>query len=451
MLKRLLCILISIVFLVLLTAIPISAYTPTNFEVSAEGAMLVNLDSGDILYKKNIDKKLYPASLTKLMTALILYESTNDLDSETITVSENALKILQGTGSSVGGLKAGETLTVRQMLNVLLISSANDGANAIAEHISGTIDGFVEKMNTKAQELGMNNTSYANPHGLHDENHYTTVNDMYLLSKAFLSVDLLKEISYTTKYKLPATNLSSAKTFTTTNLLMLNNGMKCDADKYKGQAYYYRYGKGVKTGYTDKAGRCLISTASKNGYNYLCIIMNSPVKDDSGKNIRIEFGDSKALYEWAFKDFEYKNVMSNGEIIGEAKVELSMETDHVSACPSEGLSAIVPKALDSSSVSTEIRWYKESYDAPIKKGDILGECDVIYAGEVIDTVTLVATSDIDRNMLLYAARSVKRFFSNRIVMIILLIILAIAALVTIIFVAICMIINSPKKRRRRRY
>ena len=298
----------------------------------------------------------------------------------------------------------------------------------------------------------MTGTHFANAHGLNDPDHYTTAGDMALLTKKFLSVDVLKEVCYTTKYKLPATNLSKERTYTTTNLLMLNNGQKCNAEKYKNQPYYYKYAQGVKTGYTDPAGRCLISTATKNGYTYMCVLMNSPVYDGVGNKIRIEFGDTKALYEWAFNDFEYKTVLNGGDIIGEAPVDLSWDTDFVSVSPSESLSAVVPKVADTSTVSVDIHWYKESFDAPIKKGDILGECDVSYAGEKLGTVTLAATKDVERSSIMYAARGTKRFFAKLFRSIPFLIVVAVLLIAIAVFIIICVVINSPKnKKKRRRY
>ncbi len=451
MFKKIFCFIFVLTLLTAIVVPTVSAYTPTNFNVDAEGAMLVNTDTGDILFSKNVDKKLYPASLTKLMTALVLYESCPDLDGQKITVSEYAINSLQGTDSSTGGLKVGEELTVRQILYVLLLSSANEGANAIAEHVAGSIEAFCEKMNAKADALGMTGTHYANAHGLHDLEHYTTVSDMYKLTTAFLEVDLLKEICYSTKYTLEATNKNPARTLTTTNYLLLNNGQKCTATKYKGQSYYYKYAKGVKTGYTDPAGRCLITTASKNGYNYMCILMNSPVYAENGRTkIRIEFGDTKALYEWAFNEFEYKTVLETDRIIGEAPVDLAWDTDFVSVVPSEKLSAIVPKVADSSTISMEIDWYKETYDAPIKKGDKLGQCNLIYAGEVLGTVTLEASQDVERSTLMYIGRSVKNFssavFSSKLFLVFLMLIIAIIA----IFIISLIILNSPKHKRRKK-
>lgn len=449
MAKKIFCIAFIIILIFSVAVVPASAFVPTNFEIAAEGALLVNLDTEDVIYAKNIDERLYPASLTKIMTALVLYENTSDLDDETITISEYAVKSLDGTDSSTGGLKIGEVLTVRQMLYVLLLSSANEGANAIAEHVSGDVDTFVELMNTKAQELGMVGTHYANAHGLHDDDHYTTVRDMYILSKKFLSIDALKEVSFTTTYTLEATNKNNKRKLSSTNLLLLNNGQKCTAEKYKNQAYYYKYAKGLKTGYTDKAGRCLISTASKNGYNYLCIVMKCPVYDDNNRKIRVEFGDTKALYEWAFNEFEYKQILNANQIIGEAPVELSWDTDFVSVCPIDNISAIIPKVADDSTINYTINWSKEVYSAPIKRGEVLGTCDIIYAGEILDSVTVVAAQDVERSTLIFLITSIKNFFQTVFGSVPFLIVLGVIGLAILIFIITCVIINAPRRRRRR--
>lgn len=454
MFKKIIAILLILMTLFATLTVTSSAYVPSSFEISAEGAILANYDTGDIIYSKNADKKLYPASLTKLMTALLLYENTQDLDNEQLTVSEYALNILLGTDSSVGGLIAGEVLTARQMLYVLLLKSGNDSANVIAEHVAGNIVSFVEKMNKRAQELGMTSTHFANAHGLHDTEHYTTPNDMLILTRYVLSIDTLKEICYTSKYKLPATNKSGPRSLNTTNLLLLNDGQKCTHEMYKNQPYYYRYAHGVKTGYTDPAGRCLISTASKNGYTYICIVMNCPVYDEMGKKIFLHFGDSKALYEWAFNDFHYQTVLKTSTIVAEAPVTMSWDADFVSATVQEDVSAIVPKASDASTLNIEVRWDKESFSAPIKKGDRLGECDIIYAGENLGTATLVASSDVKRNGVLFVMESIKNFTITVFGSAIFWIIFAVIAVLVAGFFIACMIINAPtyhrKKRRRRK-
>lgn len=450
---KIFCIIFCVVIMMSCVVMPTFAYTPTNFDVEAEGALLINPDTDDCIYSKNADKRLYPASLTKLMTALLLYENTSDLDGEILTVSEKAIKLLQGTDSSIGGLKVGEQVTARQMLYILLLSSANDGANVIAEHVSGTIEAFVALMNKRASELGMANTHFMNAHGLHNTEHYTTVNDMYLLTKKFLTIPVLKEVAYSVKYEMPATNMSSARIYTTTNFLLLNNGQKCTAEKYKNQPYYYKYANGIKTGYTDPAGRCLISTATKEGMTYVCILMNSPVyENEQSKNnkIRVEFGDTKALYEWAFNEFEYKTVLQGGEIIGEAPVDLAWDIDFVSVSAKQSLSAIVPKVADSSTVSTVIRWYSDVYDAPIKKGDEVGECDVIFAGQVLGTVKLVASQNIERSNTMFLISKIQQGFNAVIHSVAFYVIAGIVVLFVLVFVITCVVINMPKKRKKKR-
>ncbi len=431
-------------FLILILAfsvfcVPVGAYQLSGFEVRAEGVLLASLDTGDILYTKNADKKLYPASLTKIMTALLVIEKTSDLDSEIITISESSIKALEGTDSSIGGLKAGEQITARQALYFLLMSSANECANAIAEHYGGSIYDFVGMMNTRADELGMTDTHFANAHGLHDVEHYTTVNDIYTLVKHALSFDVFKEVTSTTRYKMPATNMQQARTLVTTNFLQ-------DKNNAMASSYYYKYASGVKTGYTDEAGRCLVSTASKDGYNYVCILMKSTVYDAARNKVRYEFPDSIALYDWAFKNFEYKTVVDAETPVAEAKVELCWDNDHVSLLLEGGLSAILPKEADSSTVQIKANPYKDSFDAPIKKGEVLGTADIVYAGETLGTVNLVAADSREANFVLKALRWLKNAFTSTAFKLI----VAIIVLIIVGFILTVVFMNRGRKKRKRR-
>ncbi len=438
--KRIFSFIFCIILIFSVFSVSASAYQLSGFEVSAEGALIASLDTGDVLYKKNTDKRLYPASLTKIMTAVLVLENTDNLDSEIITVSYDAIHDLDGTGSSMGGLIEGEQITARQALYFLLMKSANEGSNAVAEHYGGSISGFVGMMNEKAKELGMNGTHYANAHGLHDKEHYTTVADMYTLIKHALSFPEFKEITSTTRYTVPATNKSGERLLATTVFLQ-------DRHNAASPSYYYPYAAGIKTGYTDEAGRCLISTASKGGYNYVCILMNSTVRNANGALVRYEFGDSKALYEWAFNNFEYKTVVDENAPVAEAKVNLCWDQDYVPLLLEGGLSAILPKDADSSTVQIKTEPYKKSFDAPIKKGEVLGTAEISYAGEVLGTVNLVAGETLKANFILKAMRSIKRAFtSSTFKIIVVLVILAIIAFIlTIVFM------NRKRRSRRGRY
>ncbi len=410
------------------------AFTPTNFEISAEGVYLVNLDTDRVIYAKNEEQRLYPASLTKMMTSLLLIENTSDLDNETVTVSANAINSLLGTGSSMGGLRSGEVVTVREMTYVLMMASANEAANAIAEHVGGSIEAFVAMMNARAAELGMTGTHFMNAHGLHDEEHYTTPRDIYLLMREVYKNSFLKEVIGTRRHTAPATNKNSQRLLVTTNMLIDGS-----------TSYYYKYATGGKTGYTDEAGRCLASFAEKDGFTYACVIMNSPVWAPSGYLARFEYGYTEDLFEWAFTDFEYKTVVNQTDVVGEVNVELAWEIDHVTVRPANDYSSLLPKAADTSTVTLDITYTAETIDAPVSAGQILGKADIMYAGEKLGKVDLVATTDIEKNQWLAIWRSVKQFTQGTVFKVIIGVIVA----GILAFIIACVVLNSKRRRRRR--
>lgn len=435
MIKKLFSSVLIICLLLSVFSVSASAFTPTSFEVRAESAMLISLDTGESLYEKDIDTKRYPASLTKIMTAVLFLENVNDLDGETIEVSDNAVTSLLGTDSSVGGLKIGERFTARNLLYLLLMSSANDAAVAIAEYVSGSESAFVQLMNEKAAELKMNNTHFVNPHGLYNENHYTTVRDISKLARYAMNNTVFAEVVSTARYKLPATNMSEERTLSTTNYLI---------DPSVPQ-YFYKYAEGVKTGYTDEAGRCFVGAAKKDGYSYLCVLMKSPVYNDKKQYVRFEFDDAQKLLDWAFTDFDYKTVLEKGETVGEAKVNLAWNTDFVTVVAKDGVSSVLPKNADLSTVSLKMNLDKKSFDATVEKGEKLGTISVVYAGETLGTVDAVAASTVKRNGILYAGRVVKNIVTSTAMKIVFGLLIA----AVIVFLIACKWLNRNRKKRNR--
>lgn len=415
-----------------------TAYEPDTFTVRAEGCVLASLDTGELLYQKNENKRLYPASLTKIMTATVVLDTANDLN-EVVTAGESAIAILQGTDSSTMGLQAGEQLSVLNLLYTLLVHSANDAANILAEHFgNGSIAEFVEKMNQKAAELGMQNTHYVNAHGLHDENHYTTPYDMYLLTRYALKNETFKKIVETVRYTLPATNKHGQRILATTNFLQDANSVTPE--------YFYKYAGGVKTGYTDEAGRCLVSTATKNGETYLCVLMKSPVTNEKGVKVRYEFPDSKNLYEWAFKNFEYRQIYDTSTPVGECPVALSAENDHVAVLLAESVNATLPKNADNSTVEVELHFNEGGVQAPVSKGQKLGTATVKYAGQELATVDVVAMNEVQRSTMLYIIQVLTDFLHSPTLKLI----LTVLAVFIILLVAYCLWLNRHRKKRRRR-
>ena len=419
-----------ILIFLLIFSIPASAYQISGFELHCEAAMLISLDTGDVLFSKNADKKMYPASLAKIMSAIVMIENISDMEKEEIPYTESANNKILGTGSVVLGLKIGEKMKAKDALYALLMSSCGDVAYAISEYVGGTTQGFVDKMNAKAAELGLSGTHFTNPVGLHDDELYSTANDIAVMTQYAFKYDIFKKIISSTSYKLSATNMSKERTIVSTNMLITPSS-----------SVYYQYATGGKTGFTDEAGRCLMSTAQYEGDNYLAIVLNTKTINGT----RYEFIDSANLFRWAFTGFEYKTVLDSATPIVEAPVELSMETDFVSLCLEGGLNALLPKSADSSTIKFETHLAKESFDAPIKQGEVMGTADIYYAEEKIGTLNLVASKSVKRSGILVIFRALKRFFTSTF-MIVLYVIIVIAIL---IFVALTIRLNSNRKRRRK--
>lgn len=424
------CIIISSFF-----ALSASAYEITGVDIRSDAALLASYDTKEIIYSKNADKKMYPASLTKIMTALVVLRETEDLDAEKITVSADALRLISGTGSTVSGLLEGEIISAREALSCLLITSGGDVAYAIAEHYGGTTEGFVEKMNALASELKMTGTHFANPHGLHDDNHYTTANDLLKVTLAAMEYDSFNQIVSVTRYKMPATNLHDERLLVTTNFL-----------QDPSTAYYYKYASGIKTGFTEKAGRCLVTTATKNGYTYICILLGSPWKIESGEGVRYEFPDSKNIYEWAFSNLEYKTALTDENAVCEIEVTNSFDTDHIALFPERDIAAILPKGADESTISVKAKPNSEKVKAPIEKGEVLGVAEIYYAGEKKGEVNLISNEEVKESNILTVLASIGRFFTSKFFKAFCVIIL----MIVVLFIMYVVYLNRKREKRKRR-
>lgn len=266
-----------------------SASYPVPPDIESGNCILMDADTGIVLYEKNSDEKCYPASVTKLMTALLVVENCNLND--TLTVSANAVSSVK-YGDANAALKKGEEFTVEQALNIMLIKSANDMAYALGEHVGGSIANFANMMNKRAAELGCTDTHFSNASGLTDVNHYTTAHDMALICRAVInSPAIMNAISYTKSYSVPPTNLTSE-----TRYYRLSHSMVTGK-------YLYEYCLGGKTGYTDAAGNTLATFAGKDGLRLICIVFNST--DDQ------RYIDTTALFEYAFNNFHRMNIVKN--------------------------------------------------------------------------------------------------------------------------------------------
>ncbi|NLV86003.1 MAG: D-alanyl-D-alanine carboxypeptidase, partial [Clostridiales bacterium] len=386
--------------------------------------MLVDTVSGNVIYSKNEDSQIYPASLTKIMTVLLAIEAVERGEvalTDYVTASGNISYDLIDDGSTAG-IVAGETMTLENLLYCAMIASANEACNIIAEHISGSIPSFVERMNTRAAELGCTGTNFANTHGLPNSNHYTTASDFSLIAMAAVSNPLFMQICNTVSWVIPATNESDERVLSNTNGLINK-----DSTHYPG--YYYEPAAGVKTGYTDAAGYCLISTATKNGMTFLGVVMGAKATDKGGGNFEFgHFSESIKLYNWVFDNYSYRDILKITALVAEVPVEMGSDAGLVSLHPQSAVKALLPNDEDIESYEQKITIYsqeegKELY-APVEAGEVLGEITIERDGIIYGSSQLVASSSVSLSYGKYIKSQIGKTLKNPIVIIAIIIVLA---------------------------
>lgn len=378
-------------------------------EPACKAALLMDAETGTVLYSFHGDDKNYPASITKIMTALLTLEAVErgelTLD-QAVTVPEGFDVDLELGGTSQN-LKVGEALSVHDLLYCALVASANDACNALATAVAGDVPSFVSQMNHRAEKLGLTGTHYVNAHGLHDEAHYTTAHDIAVLTRLALEHETFAEIVSTKSYTVPPTNLTGERRFSSTNALLL--------PIYDGR-YVYTRAIGVKTGTTNAAGKCLASAAKKGERTLICVVLGAEdVEDESGKRTRMVFTESKRLLEWGFDTFADRTLLDASTPLAEVGVTLSTDVTAVAVKPRSAITGILPKDLEPAEFQRDVTLYADSVEAPVEAGQELGEVTVRNGDRVYGTVKLVAVAGAQRSELLSNLKAVKDFFANPLV------------------------------------
>lgn len=378
---------------------------PNSVKTTSDSILLVNMDTGQVVFEKDATSKRYPASTTKIMTYIIAVENIDDLNVK-IPIKKSVIEVLENTGSSLANVAehVGESMTAIDLLYSMMVPSGNDAALVLADYVGGgDVSKFVDMMNEKAKDLGCENTHFENPDGLHDDNHYTTAYDLYKISTYALTLPKFAEITNTTLYYCEGDNVP----LVTTNYLI---------DQNNGGEYYYMYAKGIKTGTTDQAGRCLVTTASADGYSYMAVLLHSPYKEGVTEDYGT-FTDAADLFRWALTQLELKNIATSKTPICEEKVNLAWGKNSVSLVPQTDFSAIVPKNADEKNIITEVD-VPESVDAPLDKNSIVGTATIYYqdsdTGEKqeITKVNLVSSEKIERSGFLFVLSVIGTLFQS---------------------------------------
>ena len=367
--KKAACLILTIISAVCLGKVDVKAadYWPDAPETLSPSVILMEESTGTILYEKNMDEAHYPASITKIMTTLLALENGNL--SDMVTFSDDAINNTEGSGIA---RDYGEQMTLEQCLYGVMLESANECAYAVAEHVGGTVENFVDMMNAKAKELGCTNTHFANPHGLQDENHYTTAHDMALIAQAAYQNETFRIIIGTKMYTIPPTNKHAEET-----VLRNHHDMLCTYHNAN-RKYLYPYCVGGKTGYTATANSTLVTYAEKDGMTLICVVMNTQSPN--------QFIDTVNLFDYAFDNFQVLNVAENDtDYSAEATVD-NGNLNNIAPFVELDKDAVIvlPKTAEFSDTSSSVE-YNDS------DPEIAGSITYTYAGRNVGKADIKTT------------------------------------------------------------
>ena len=376
---------IIIIITLIATFIPIAVFAQDALTIEAPNGILIDYETGKVLFDKNAHRQAYPASTTKVMTAVLTLENADLNDKVTIDYD------LYVDGSSMFLLK-GESFTVEELLRALLTKSANDCAEALAIHISGSVEKFVEMMNKRARELGALNTNFVNPHGLTDPDHVTTAYDLAMIAKHAMTFDIFREIVSTTMLSLPATEQTpETRIYRNTNKFLWAKG-GANTMVYNGQYTDFKYDiiDGIKTGYTGEAKYCLISTGVKNDYRVISVVLGA-------ENECMLYRDSRSLIDYGHNNFKLVQLSSkdspqlsidikNGK---DTNLDLLIKTDKFVVLPiNKNVNDIVENII----VDKDVK-------APVSRGQVLGRVAYFSDNKSIGEVDLIAKNDVEKKAL----------------------------------------------------
>ena len=346
-------------------------------QILVPSAILVETNTNQILYEKNAYQRMYPASTTKIMTAILTIENC-DLN-ENVTVPYSAISDIPD-GYAIANLKVGEVLTVEQLLNLTLIESANDAANVLAEYIAGSEESFASMMNTKAIEIGCKDTNFISSYGRHYENHYSTAYDLYLIAKYAMQNDIFRNIVRKSLYVVYPTNMTE----TERKVENTNRFLNTSSDFYDKRVI------GIKTGFTTPAGNCLVSCATENDIEVICVVLGGGLYNE---NIPYQqYISSRELFNYTFENYSYKKLCLQNDYFDTIQVENATdETKNLKLLVDMGITAFVKNSEQEITPQVELN---ENILAPIKAGDILGTISYDISG-INYTANLIAANNVE--------------------------------------------------------
>lgn len=355
-----------------------------NLKTYCPSCILIEANTGKILYEKNSNDVRFPASTTKIMTAILTVENCN-LDDVT-TVSHNAVYSIPYDYTHAS-LKEGEELTIEQLLYALMIPSANDAAIVLAEHISGSVEEFAKLMNKRAEELGCKNTHFVNPNGIHSKDHTSTSYDLALMGKFAMQNSIIRKIVSTTQFTLPATNKYSK----TDRIFNNSNDLLSTYSRY-----YYEGTTGVKTGYTGEAGNCIIASAKKNDFEVILVVLGG---ESTNTGLSQRYLDCKTLFDYAFNNYSLKTLNEKNAVLKQITVRgATEETQNLNILIKDKIEIFSENSADLSSLEPEIT-LDENLMAPISANSAIGKITYNYDGQTYSSDLIAETQVLSSDFL----------------------------------------------------
>lgn len=365
-----------------------------------EGAYLYNFENDQVLFEYDADERVYPASTVKIMTGIVAFETFEGRLDSKITVTSAMLNEVSGNKI---GFYEGEVVTVEQMLNCMLINSANDAAIILAHACAGSTEEFVNMMNDKAVEIGAFSTYYTNPTGMHSSAMVTTARDTAAIAKYAYGIPGFIEITSVQKYVMEETNRCDFRNIYNRN---------CMISKYYSVDYFYKGAVGMNAGATQQGGYalCAVAEDAEDNLTYLAVVLGAEGEDETYYN----YINAERMLDWAFASYGYEKVLTTSQMICEIDVNLSSTLDYVTLVPEREISVYLPASVDpEKDIRYSYNTYEDTIDAPVEAGQEAGTITVIYGDEILGSCALITTSSITRSEFLYFLDRIGEFTGSR--------------------------------------
>ncbi len=430
------------VLLLLLAAFSLSAAAGYNGSEEATKGLasgihyMVSLDDDTVLFNKNETERTAPAAFVKLLAAIVAIEKWDNLD-EKVDITEDSLALVKYEyGVRTVNLRPDESYTRRQLIEALMVYSANDAASVIAYTVSGSLEAFIQAMNETAQKIGMTDTKIASITGFDTEGQYTTAKDVATMIRYCCKQPVFAQTFSASSVTLPETNHNNERTYNADNKMRI----AAISD------YYHASVSGGKMTSTSQAGECIAVTTSQDGYAYICVVMQGKLADvdRDGVNENTALTDAKQLISWTYSNIRYRVIASENQTVQIVSVLASRDGDNLRLVPEKETSALVPSKASVGSVLIEpiAETMPKKLSAPIKKGEVICQARVMYADQEITTINLVAGDDVRLSMFRLFMTNLRRVMSSTAF-----ILLELAALVVLIFYIVMVVMKYRKSKK----